>query len=233
MSLTLTVDGPRWRAHLESVADAHPGIVPVAKGNGYGFTLGRLARKAQWLPTAATTSTTLAVGTYDEIARGRHPLGRRHPGADSVAAVRAAARPDERMANRVIHTVSRLDDLEQLLGARPRPARIVLERSPACSGTACPAATCGTAAEVLRRRTGRGGSRASRCTCRSPRATTSARSSRLLNDYVAAGLPDPHRLGQPPHRRRAHHGCASSTPTSPSARASAPSSGSATAARSG
>ena len=49
MSLILTVDGPRWRAHLESVAAAHPGIVPVAKGNGYGFTLARLARKAQWL----------------------------------------------------------------------------------------------------------------------------------------------------------------------------------------
>ena len=38
MSLTLTVDGERWRAHLREVAEATPGIVPVAKGNGYGFT---------------------------------------------------------------------------------------------------------------------------------------------------------------------------------------------------
>ena len=67
MSLTLTVDGPRWRAHLESVADAHPGIVPVAKGNGYGFTLGRLARKAQWLRDCGHDVTTLVVGTYGEI----------------------------------------------------------------------------------------------------------------------------------------------------------------------
>ena len=34
MTLTLTVDGARWRGHLESYADAHPGLVPVAKGNG-------------------------------------------------------------------------------------------------------------------------------------------------------------------------------------------------------
>ena len=44
------------------VAEANPGLTPVAKGNGYGFGLGRLARKAQWLGVD-----TLAVGTYDEL----------------------------------------------------------------------------------------------------------------------------------------------------------------------
>ena len=44
MTLSLTVDGERWRAHLRAVADATPGLVPVAKGNGYGIGLGRLAR---------------------------------------------------------------------------------------------------------------------------------------------------------------------------------------------
>ena len=58
----LHVDGDRWRAHLRRVADATPGLVPVAKGNGYGFTLGRLARRAAWLGVD-----TLAVGTYDEL----------------------------------------------------------------------------------------------------------------------------------------------------------------------
>ena len=37
MSFVLHVDGERWRAgHDRFVAD-HPGIVPVIKGNGYGF----------------------------------------------------------------------------------------------------------------------------------------------------------------------------------------------------
>ena len=57
MSLILTVDGDRWRAHLRSVAEATPGLVPVAKGNGYGFTLGRLARKAGWLRDRGSAST--------------------------------------------------------------------------------------------------------------------------------------------------------------------------------
>jgi hypothetical protein len=37
MSLTLYVDGPRWRAHQRSVLGERPGLVPVVKGNGYGF----------------------------------------------------------------------------------------------------------------------------------------------------------------------------------------------------
>ena len=53
MPLQLTVDGERWRAHLRALADAQPGLVPVAKGNGYGFGLGRLARKAGWLGVEA------------------------------------------------------------------------------------------------------------------------------------------------------------------------------------
>ena len=61
MPLQLTVDGERWRAHLRRLGDGLPGLVPVAKGNGYGFGLGRLARKAQWLGVEA-----LAVGTYED-----------------------------------------------------------------------------------------------------------------------------------------------------------------------
>ncbi len=62
MSLVLHVDGDRWRAHLREVAAQCPGLVPVAKGNGYGFGNGRLARRAGWLGCD-----TLAVGTYAEI----------------------------------------------------------------------------------------------------------------------------------------------------------------------
>ncbi|HLT61138.1 MAG TPA: alanine racemase, partial [Microlunatus sp.] len=46
MPLTLHVDADRWRDHLKSFAAAHPGLVPVAKGNGYGFGTETLAGEA-------------------------------------------------------------------------------------------------------------------------------------------------------------------------------------------
>ena len=61
MALTLRVAGERWRTHLRQMADAHPGLVPVAKGNGYGFGVGRLARRADWLGVDM-----VAVGSYEE-----------------------------------------------------------------------------------------------------------------------------------------------------------------------
>src|SRR4051794_11625810 len=63
MPLTLYVDGERWRAHLHQVRDAHPGIVPVLKGNGYGFGIERLASRSAWLGVD-----TVAAGTYGEVA---------------------------------------------------------------------------------------------------------------------------------------------------------------------
>ena len=44
--ITLHLFGSRWREHLRIVAGATPGLVPVAKGNGYGFGLARLAEDA-------------------------------------------------------------------------------------------------------------------------------------------------------------------------------------------
>ena len=77
MSLTLTVDGERWRSHLLRTVRSHSGIVPVAKGNGYGLSVGRLARRAQWLADHAEETgarvDTIAVGTYDEVG---HKFGR-------------------------------------------------------------------------------------------------------------------------------------------------------------
>ena len=85
MSLTLTVDGDRWRRHLRAVADRTPGLVPVAKGNGYGFGLGRLARKADWLGRRHPRRRHLR-----GAARGRAALRRRPPGADALAPDRLA-----------------------------------------------------------------------------------------------------------------------------------------------
>jgi alanine racemase len=127
MSLTLCVDGARWRDHLRSVAAATPGLVPVAKGNGYGFGLGRLARKAQWLADQGLGADTVAVGTYDELPH----VASRYAGRMLVLTpwrpFGAALELDPALAGRVVHTVSRPEDLDGLLSRQP-DARLVLER---------------------------------------------------------------------------------------------------------
>ncbi len=121
MSLSLTVDGDRWRSHLRRVAESMPGLVPVAKGNGYGFGIGRLARKAQWLGLD-----TLAVGTYVELPE----VATRFDGDLLVLTpwrpFGAALEVDPAVSPRVIHTVSRPQDLAALRAHDPR-ARYVLE----------------------------------------------------------------------------------------------------------
>jgi hypothetical protein len=122
VALQLTVAGDRWRTHLRRVAEAQPGLVPVAKGNGYGFGLGRLARRSDWLGVEA-----LAVGTYEELPE----VADRYAG-DLVVLTpwRTFADPGTlaaKHAHRVVHTVGRLDDLEALLDLQPG-ARLVLER---------------------------------------------------------------------------------------------------------
>lgn len=126
MSLVLHVDGDRWRAHLRRVAADRPGLVPVVKGNGYGFGNGRLARKTQWLAGDEPGIDTLAVGTYAEIG----DVDRRFAG-DLVVLTPwrpwAGSGPEHLADDRVIHTVGRLADLAQLAAAPGRP-RVVLER---------------------------------------------------------------------------------------------------------
>jgi len=125
VTLRLTVDGPRWRDHLREVAERTPGLVPVAKGNGYGLTLGRLARRADWLGCDV-----IAVGTYAELPE----VASRFSGDLLVLTPWLAARDkhsehdlDPTLARRVIHTVSRPSDLGDLLSQQPG-ARVVLER---------------------------------------------------------------------------------------------------------
>ena len=118
MPLTLYVDRDRWRAQQAAVRDAHPGIVPVLKGNGYGFGLGRLAEEATRLGVD-----TVAVGTYPEVAT----VAERFEGSVLVL---SPWRPFEERAafgDHVVHTVGRLADLEELARRDDRP-RVVLER---------------------------------------------------------------------------------------------------------
>lgn len=61
MTIRLTVNRERWWNHVVGVADGVEGLVPVVKGNGYGFGRAGLAIAASKL------SPLLAVGTVHEI----------------------------------------------------------------------------------------------------------------------------------------------------------------------
>ena len=122
VSLRLEVD--RWRRHLATVTEATPGIVPVAKGNGYGFGLPRLADEAQRLGAEA-----IAVGLPSEVAQVRDRFA-----GDVV--IMMPWRPDDEVARallsdqRVITTVSRLEDLAAvgaLAAELERPPRVLVE----------------------------------------------------------------------------------------------------------
>ncbi|GAA1951661.1 alanine racemase [Nocardioides panacihumi] len=144
MSLDLHVDGPRWRAHLRSVAESAPGLVPVAKGNGYGLGLARLARRSEWLETD-----TLAVGTYDELPE----VADRFPGSLLVLTPWrpwvAPLAPE--LHRRVVHTVSRPADLGTLAARQPG-ARVVLERMTSMRRHGMTAVELWDTAPVARRR---------------------------------------------------------------------------------
>lgn len=61
MTVTLTIRTAPWRAHVARLAGAVDGLVPVVKGNGYGFGRLPLAR------LAAEFCDTVAVGTIHEL----------------------------------------------------------------------------------------------------------------------------------------------------------------------
>lgn len=120
MPLSLNVDAERWRARAQTVIDGSSStVVPVTKGNGYGFGNPTLAIEASKLGVS-----TIAVGEYEEI-------GDVIPGFGGDALVLSPWRPwistpDASLADHVIHTVSRLDDLRTLAATGNRP-RVVIE----------------------------------------------------------------------------------------------------------
>jgi alanine racemase len=116
MSLRMLVDATAWRRHLMSVEQVTPGLVPVAKGNGYGFGIGLLAAESTTLGVD-----TMAVGTYPELGA-----------AAGFAGARLVLSPWRPFIStptddpHVVHTVSRLDDLARLAALPHRP-RVVVE----------------------------------------------------------------------------------------------------------
>jgi len=196
MSLTLHVDGARWRAHLAGLAERTPGLVPVAKGNGYGFGLARLADEATRLGVD-----TLAVGTYDELGQVRphfdgdllvltpwRPFG---IAAETLSTGSAGSSPSKSTggastADTLIHTVSRLEDLDKLLAQDPE-ARFVLERTTSMLRHGMSARELREASDVVREHpTARCKGVAIHLPLQAGSNLTEAQ--RLMTDVVAAGV---------------------------------------------
>lgn len=184
MSLTLSVDGVRWRTHLEDFARAHPGLVPVVKGNGYGFSLGRLARKSQWLRDRGHDVTAISVGTYAEAGE----VASRWSGDILVLTPWRPFSPplEPAWTRRVIHTVSRLTDVDDLLLVDPQ-ARIVLERRTSMQRHGLTARDLWEATEALR---GRSDGALEGLALHLPLAQGNhlGEVGRLVNDFIAAGI---------------------------------------------
>ncbi len=62
MTLRLTVSTELWRQHITGTTSAYGEMVPVVKGNGYGFG------RATLMPEAAKLSRSVAVGSVFEVA---------------------------------------------------------------------------------------------------------------------------------------------------------------------
>lgn len=116
MAFDLFIRAADWRAHLTSTRDAHAGLVPVIKGNGYGLGRQRLAGESFRLGADL-----IAVGTYEEA----DELLGAFPGDVQVLTPWRPFSP--RVADpRLIHTVSRVEDVAAI-AARLPGARVVVE----------------------------------------------------------------------------------------------------------
>ncbi len=140
MTFTLHVDGDRWRTHTAAARDAvrsaisagvhnhaDGDLVPVAKGNGYGFGNHRLAGEATRLGL-----TRLAVGTVFEAAA----LAPEYDGdilvltpfepADTIAATAWVELAHGPHSDRIVRTISSRPAWDTV-ATGPGPARVVLE----------------------------------------------------------------------------------------------------------
>jgi Alanine racemase, N-terminal domain len=109
MALTLYVDTARWRAHQHRVIQDLPGLVPVCKGNGYGFGHERLADEAHRFGADV-----LAVGTIYEAATTKDHFS----GDLMVLTPYQLTEEPVPLPTRVIRTVASVDGVSRLVGAR-------------------------------------------------------------------------------------------------------------------
>jgi Alanine racemase, N-terminal domain len=113
VTFTVYVARDRWRAHQRSVLEDLPGLVPVAKGNGYGVGNGRLAEEAALLGVD-----TIAVGTEREVAEVSDAFA-----GDVLVMTPVLPGASYDVDPRVIRTVAHRGSVEAL----PAGARVVLE----------------------------------------------------------------------------------------------------------
>ncbi|WP_059010075.1 alanine racemase [Streptomyces specialis] len=109
MALTLYVDTDRWRAHQRSVVADFPDLVPVCKGNGYGFGHDRLAEE-----TSSLELDTLAVGTTYEA----EAMKDRFSGDILVLTPYRRSEEPVPLPDRVIRSASSVDGVYGLVGSR-------------------------------------------------------------------------------------------------------------------
>lgn len=113
MTFTLYVDVDRWRAHQKQVLADLPGLVPVAKGNGYGLGDLRLAEECTLLGVDA-----MAVGIEEELAGVLDAFG-----GDVLVLTPVLPGTTYDVHPRVIRTVAHLEALR----CAPAGARVVVE----------------------------------------------------------------------------------------------------------
>lgn len=124
MALVFHVDGPRWRAHLDRTLADDPGLVPVVKGNGYGFGLDVLLSECARRHSQGGVDL-VAVGTYGEARAAVSAI----PGSVLVMEpYRAVLHADlEHLGSTsMVHTIASREDLLDLTSRLTRP-RVVLE----------------------------------------------------------------------------------------------------------
>jgi alanine racemase len=140
--LRLNAEG--WQEHLNTVAQATPGLVPVIKGNGYGFGRTLLAQAATELG-----SDTIGVGVAAEVSLVQpHFAGDvviLHPWDSDDEAARAALTDP-----RVITTVSRLTDLDAIAYSDTEP-RVLVEVLTSMRRHGIPPADLGLVTPLLQR----------------------------------------------------------------------------------
>lgn len=120
MALILHVDGPRWRAAQDAALAAYPNLVPVIKGNGYGFGRDLLCAEAARLGVGL-----IAVGTYAEVPGALAAFPRDVLVMEPFRASIDTALP-HLDSPRIVHTITAAGDLDALFAINPA-ARVVVE----------------------------------------------------------------------------------------------------------